>query len=231
MSKVVDSATCWGTVVSKYDVTKTLSLAVALIFSSASTGNSAPPVITSLHSEDDDKCEKPTLSEDYIIGYCGAMLRLGLHDWPNDGTYHYPKNGIARETLLTGLAFQRKGNEEFARKYFDFAIKTETQALQSSPSGAENFGERCWLRAVINVELETGLADCERGLQIKPDDYEILRNKGLILYRQGRYQEALASCNASAQQKPADAFNLFLRGVVKQKLGDTSFDADYKSAA
>lgn len=207
-----------------------LMLITASFFSGAYSAQSAPRAIGALSASDFYKCQRPDLSPDEIISYCAAMLKMNIKIEPG-GPYRYPRQAaLANYALHTGLAFQRKGQNDFARRYFNFAMASVTEMLKPFPDDAKLLGERCWLRAVINIELDAALADCEHGLQTKPGDSEALRNKGFVLYRQDKYREALASYDASLQINAEDPYTLFLRGVAKQRLDAGSGDADIKSA-
>jgi tetratricopeptide (TPR) repeat protein len=195
--------------------------------SNAAPGHAAP-VITRIGFGEWEKCEEPGLPEDETISYCAAMLRMGTENGPS-GKYNYPRLGAVNHALHAGLAFLRKGQADFARKYFEFSIMAVTEEINKFPEPGL-YGQRCWIRAVLNAQLDRAMADCEQALQGKPDDPELLRNKGFVLFRLGKYQEALVLYDASLQAKQDDAYGLFLRGALKQKLGDTTAEADIKAA-
>lgn len=192
------------------------------------SASAAPWVVTKVTPDEWDRCENPDLPPDEIIGYCNAFL--AMHIGLSFDGYHYPRSRVANHALHAGLAFQRKGQADLAQQYFAFSIRSLNKRLELFPD-AEPFGERCWIRAVINMELDTALADCDKGLQIAPNDAELLRNKGFVLFRQDKYPEALAFYNAALQHKTDDIFTLYLRGIVKQRLGDAGASADIKAAA
>ena len=153
------------------------------------------------------------------------MMKMGADASRPYGQYSYPRRAfIANYSLHTGLAFLRKGQDDFARRYFDFAIGVVTEKLSPFPNDAALLGERCWIRAVINAGLEEAFQDCERATLGKPDDSELFRNKGFVLFRQGKYPDALATLDSSVRLGGRDAYALFLRSAVKQKLGDASAD-------
>jgi tetratricopeptide (TPR) repeat protein len=211
--------------------TASFPIALAVLAWSVASAQSAIKTISSLSAGDFLKCETPDLPPDDIISYCAAMMRANIPIDPNYRQYHYPRrSSMANYALHTGLAFLRKGQDDFARKYFVFAIGVITEQLKPFPNDPTLLGERCWVRAVINSELEEATKDCDRAILAKPEDNELLRNKGFVLLRQEKYQDALASFDASLQRKDDDSYALYLRGLTKQKLGDANADADVQSA-
>jgi tetratricopeptide (TPR) repeat protein len=169
--------------------------AVMVLATLAITGSTARSAITSnliLRAGDRDICESPDLPPDTVISYCAALIRLDIDDINPVDRWRYPRKvPFAHYALNTGFAYLRKGDGESAGKYFAFAIWTISEKLKPFPNAAELLAERCWTRAVIGQQLEEALKDCDQGALAQPEDSELLRNKGFVLMRMGKYQDAL----------------------------------------
>lgn len=83
------------------------------------------------------------------------------------------------------------------------------------------WAERCWHRAVMNRDSDLALADCEQALGMLPDDPSILDSRGLVHFRQGRWDDAIADYDAAISHNPRYASSLFMRGVSKLRKGET----------
>ena len=105
------------------------------------------------------------------------------------------------------------------------------KAVALSPANAVLLNERCFRRGIENVKIDEALADCETSLNAHPSLCNFLDSKGLILYRLGRYKDALEVYNAALRPCPKWAPSLFMRGQTKRKLGDLAAgDADIAEA-
>lgn len=105
------------------------------------------------------------------------------------------------------------------------------KALALSPTNAILLNNRCYQRALEKIKLEEGLADCEASLRKYPSSVLILDTKGFVLYRLGRYLDALNTYNAVLKIDSKSASSLYMRGQTKRKLGDSAGgDADIAAA-
>ncbi len=130
------------------------------------------------------------------------------------------------------IAYRLKGQNEMAVKHFDFAERVLTDALPKYPEGtAALLNARCWIVAVSGERLDSALADCRQALTVKPDMPEALDSIGFVLYLQDKYAEALKAYDACLAKRPDEQGSLYMRGMAKQKLGDSAGAAmDIKSA-
>jgi len=123
-----------------------------------------------------------------------------------------------------GKALSDKG--EFERSIADF-----DRALKLQPNNAFALNGRCWSRAVLNIDLDAALADCNAGVEAGGDDLaNTLNTRGFLHFRRAEYREAIESYDTSLQQNPRAASSYYVRGLSKQALGEQDADADIAQA-
>lgn len=116
---------------------------------------------------------------------------------------------IAMETL----------DPEQGLEFADRAIKLDPDA----PA----IGRRCWLRAILNRELESALADRDRALRLKPEPGNTLNSRGLVHFRMRQFEKSVADYNRSGALLPRMSSTYYVRGLAKRQLGDAAgADAD-----
>lgn len=77
---------------------------------------------------------------------------------------------------------------------------------------------RCWARALLGVDLDKALADCDRAIDVSPNP-AYLDSRGWVQLRLGRHKKALADFDASLALRPGSAWSLYGRGLTKLRLG------------
>ncbi|HWU55283.1 MAG TPA: aspartyl protease family protein [Rhizomicrobium sp.] len=105
------------------------------------------------------------------------------------------------------------------------------ELIAISPNNPGFLNSRCYARGLAKVNLEGALADCELSLKQRPGSSAIIDSKGLVLFQLGRYQEAIDTFDQALKISPNLAPSLFVRGLAKQKLGDTVGGASDIAAA
>jgi len=103
--------------------------------------------------------------------------------------------------------------------------------LALSPANATLLNDRCYERGLEKVKLDDALTDCEASLKVRPRNPYTLYRKGFVLYQLGRYQDALNVYDDVLKIEPKLAASLFIRGLAKQKLGDSAGGAADIAAA
>jgi tetratricopeptide (TPR) repeat protein len=106
-------------------------------------------------------------------------------------------------------------------KDWEKRIAAADELVQLAPNNARELGIRCLVRAAAARDLQLALVDCNEALQLDPDDYNVLGNRGLVYLRLGRFDEAIADYDASLKRAPKNSLALFGRGIAKQRLGQT----------
>lgn len=114
-----------------------------------------------------------------------------------------------------GLAsvYARMGEYENAMKYDDAAVRDDSWSDWP-------YRARCWDRATSNRDLDAALADCNRSLEILPDYFDTFDSRGLVRFRQGRWDDAIADYDTALEHNPQCSSALFMRGIVEMRKGD-----------
>jgi tetratricopeptide (TPR) repeat protein/predicted aspartyl protease len=116
------------------------------------------------------------------------------------------------------------------------AIKQWDLWIDSHPVDAKFVGalaERCFVKALQNQNLASGISDCNRALALanmqNPDNATLWANRGMVRLRQGAYDKAISDFNDTLEKQPKNVRALYGRGVAKirqNKLKDGEADID-----
>ena len=98
------------------------------------------------------------------------------------------------------------------------AIGYYDQMVAKTPT-VESLNGRCWTRAEWGRQLALALADCDAALKLSPGAAAVLDSRGLVLFRLGRYVDAVASYDDALRSRPGQAESLFGRGLAKLRAG------------
>lgn len=133
-----------------------------------------------------------------------------------------------------------KGDAKAAIKDYDAVLSVpngdnaladaEAVVALSAPGDPEALNTRCWVRGVLDTELPAALADCQQSLTVRPTSAETLDSLAFIYFRQGRFDDALTQYNAALTADPKQTPSLFMRGVAKLRVGDTTGEDDITAA-
>jgi tetratricopeptide (TPR) repeat protein len=108
------------------------------------------------------------------------------------------QRGVHRLGLLTEALIGRSWvNVRLKRN--GQALDDANRAVQIAPT-AVTWNSRAYVRAILNTELDDGLADINRALALDQDNPEFLDTRGYLLHRLGRHDEALADMNRALAQ-------------------------------
>lgn len=110
-----------------------------------------------------------------------------------------------------GTAYERGGKSELALAAYDRAIELD-------PQFALAIGARCWVRAMLDRDLDKAVADCDRALQLDPKDLNHYNSRGFARFRQRQYEQAVADYDRSLGGAPV-ASSFYVRGLAKRALG------------
>jgi tetratricopeptide (TPR) repeat protein len=106
-----------------------------------------------------------------------------------------------------------KHDHERAMANFDEAIRLKPD-LAAARNGA------CWSRAILGRDLDRALHECDEALKLKPVEAEFLDSRAFVLFRLGRYDQAIADATAALEKNPKIAGSLYVRGLAKIAKGD-----------
>lgn len=104
-------------------------------------------------------------------------------------------------------------------------IDTCSVALEQEQLSRERRVATLVNRGIAHMRMEhesAALADFDAGIATSPDIPEIWINRGAVMYRLGRYQEALENLNRGIKVTRIDALAAlhFNRGITQEKLGN-----------
>jgi tetratricopeptide (TPR) repeat protein len=102
---------------------------------------------------------------------------------------------------------------------YDLAVKDLDVLVAREPDQAGLYNDRCWVRALANIDLDKALADCEAALKLSPNSPAILDSRGFVKLRQGNLAGAVVDYDAALKLQPSQAASLFGRGVAKRRQG------------
>jgi tetratricopeptide (TPR) repeat protein len=105
------------------------------------------------------------------------------------------------------------------------------ELVAMSPNNPAMLNGRCYERGLTKTNLDGALADCELSLKLRPRNSDTMDSKGLVLFQLGRYRDAIDAYDQALKATPKLAPALFVRGLAKQKLGDSAGGAADIAAA
>ncbi len=125
-----------------------------------------------------------------------------------------------------------QGRRAGAAGNLEAAVALLSQAIAAGPEFAAAYNTLAWLYA---DKLGTNLAEAEklakRALELDPDATHINDTLGWILYKQGRYAEALTVFEQALAHAPDNAEYLYHGSLAAMKNGQTSQALEYLNRA
>jgi tetratricopeptide (TPR) repeat protein len=189
----------------------------ALIYRQNGQGN--------LASADLDKALK--LNPNFLQAYL-PRSEIRLHEKDLDGALAdldaidrlAPKQSDMRYVL----AERYEVVNQFAKAIAQYDLWIANHAVDSRLARA--LGSRCRASAIENLDLNVGLADCNKALGIadkkNPNYGHLFTNRGLLELRQGNYDKAISDFDGALKTLPKDPFALYGRGVAKVRRNKTA---------
>jgi len=114
----------------------------------------------------------------------------------------------------------------------DGAIALVDDAMKTRPGNADLLNSRCWIKGLLDAALDTALKDCTRSIELSETSDAALDSRALIYFRLKRYDDALADIDAVLEQRPDEASSLFLRGLIRSRMGQAeAANADLAAAS
>jgi len=163
-----------------------------------------------------------------IARYMAISTELLAHNYAaaieatNAGLTKQP--GDAWLLAARGMAYGQTKRQPDADKDF---VAARAAAGKNGPA----LNNLCWEKATRNLALTAALADCDASLQVMGDAPNTYDSRGFVLYRLGRFQDAIDNYDRALKLKSDLAPSLYMRGLAKRRLGKTADgDADVQAA-
>jgi tetratricopeptide (TPR) repeat protein len=103
-------------------------------------------------------------------------------------------------------------------------------ALEQRPNDPDILNSQCYFRAAWQVRLDSLAEDCTRALEQSKWAAPVLDSRAMGYFRLGQFDEALKDANAALAAAPDQAPTLYLRGLVRQRMGDDGGKEDIRDA-
>ncbi|MEJ0035989.1 MAG: aspartyl protease family protein [Gammaproteobacteria bacterium] len=108
---------------------------------------------------------------------------------------------------------------------FGLAIAQYDLWLDKHPPEARTpdaYAGRCRSRAMLGLELDKALSDCNRAVRGRDDAPFFLDSRGMAYLRMGNYDKAIADYDAVLRIQPKNPWALYGRGLAKLHKGKTA---------
>lgn len=134
--------------------------------------------------------------------------------------------GACLAVLLAGPAAamtsadEMAGDAAFNANRNDAAIAAYERAVKLNPGKGDLLMKTCRVYAVTGKQLNRALELCNGAVRANGFDPAAHNVRGLVYYRLGQYQKALADYEMSLRRRPNHAGSLYMRGLTYLKLHD-----------
>jgi len=117
-----------------------------------------------------------------------------------------------------GTLYSRAGAFGLAIEQYDLWLD------KHPPEGRtpDAYANRCRSRAMLGLELDKALSDCNRAVKAREDAPFFLDSRGLVQLRMGSYDKAIADYDAVLKIQPKNPWALYGRGLAKLHKGAKS---------
>ena len=95
-------------------------------------------------------------------------------------------------------------------------------AIAEKPGNPQLLNQRCWLKGTHDVATQTALKDCTKAIELSDNPAPTLDSRAMAYFRLGRSEDALTDLDAALEDNPALPASLFMRAIIRQKLGQTA---------
>lgn len=147
-----------------------------------------------------------------LLYHLSGKYELALADYTN---------AIIWQRNLYG-AYEARGDayEDLGQRDKASADYAQAAAMQVDDTNA--LAQQCWLRAFRGHPLDRALTECTKALSADPNSNYILDTRCLVYYRMANYKAAIADCDKANSNRSRDASALYVDGLAKLRLGDSS---------
>jgi tetratricopeptide (TPR) repeat protein len=143
------------------------------------------------------------------------------------------KRAPSYEFALQGRAGAErgKGDAKAAARDYDAVLSNDPHGANaladaeamvelSPPGDPSALNARCWVRGVLDTQLQAALADCQQSLAVRPNSAETIDSQALIYFRLGRFRDAVDGYKAALVVDPKQVESRFMLGVAELRAGD-----------
>lgn len=83
---------------------------------------------------------------------------------------------MSTEKLVSAMT--SRGNANYGKRNYDQAISDYSAVIALDPDNANYYNYRCWA-FVLKGDAESALSDCNKSLELRPDDSNTLDSRGI----------------------------------------------------
>lgn len=127
--------------------------------------------------------------------------------------------GLTLAAAVPAAADEAEGDRLFARGAYLSAGFAYDEATVDDPNNVPLLIKTCRAFAIDGTQLDRAKSACQRAFQRDVWNPSLRNVRGLLYYRQGRYQDALNDYDVSLKGRPNHAGTLYMRGMTYKKLG------------
>lgn len=106
-------------------------------------------------------------------------------------------------------------------RQYDAALADLNRVIRARPADAEAYNARCWTRAIAGLSLSKALSDCNKSLALDRT-CQTLDSRGFVYFRLGKMKHAIADNTEALKINPGLASALYIRGLARTRIGDTT---------
>lgn len=104
------------------------------------------------------------------------------------------------------------------------------ELLAQRPGDPEMLNAKCWYQATWNFRPEELVELCTEAVESSDWSPPVLDSRAMGYYRLGRFTDALKDLDAALSASPDQAPSLYMRGIVRQQMGDSEGRRDIRAA-
>ncbi|WP_052216093.1 DUF3857 domain-containing protein [Sphingomonas sp. ERG5] len=113
----------------------------------------------------------------------------------------------------------------------DAAIELIDAAIVASPGNPGLLNSRCWLKGTLDTMLDTALKDCTKSIELSDAPQQPLDSRAMVYFRLNRLDDALTDLNAALDLDADRPESIYMRGMVRKRMGDAkASEADFAAA-
>ena len=141
-----------------------------------------------------------------LLGVVLTLLRMWTQSTIASAVLHYVYNGGVTLLPIIFLIFSNAAYLQYQLKYpqLDFTAKEKLlqQSIENDPDLDTAYNDLAWLYAQEGTHLTEALELIDKALSYDPESAAYLDTKGEVLYRLGRFEEAIAIAEELVERDP-----------------------------